>query len=556
MTEPALPRDEDRPSAFSPPPSVVNHVPPAATPSTPPPRGGSMGRTVGGGMSWMLVATVVSKLATSVTQLLLGWWLLPEHFAKFAIATTIAGFLMLAKDAGIPNYLIKQGSEKYPAISGPAFWMCAVYNTAAAALMALAAWPVAHYLYKDDALAPMLWVMAFALPLGTPAAVLQAKLRLDLRFKQFSMLMSFSIIMRQVLTIVLAAMGFEALSLALPVVFTAVLDSLAAWWMCNDRPWKRPALFDSWGRLMSSTKWLINGTVGSFSSEWGPYLVLGRMVDHTITGYYFFAYQITAQIGMLLSFNLHVVLLPVLAKLNNEPARQREAFVRVLTGLTLVGSYFSLAAAVVMAPLESLLWHGKWSPAVIAVVIFGIFYPWRVSFAVTCGLLMAQGRFKRFSLSAWAEGLVLIGVTIVTCLYTSELWIIALSNGLALIFTRLAVTMHTFRLCGVSLTRLAPSMVYGWLVSVIAAAPFFWLDRSPMWAELTSWFIRILPVTRVRPELLAQSATDVLRILLAGSGFTLLFVILTRLALSKDVSDAVAMLPARVRGAAKRLLAL
>jgi hypothetical protein len=147
-----------------------------------------MGKDVGRGMSWMLLATVISKVATSVAQVLLGWWLLPEHFRNFAMATTIAGLLMLAKDGGIPNFLNKRGSGEYEDLKGPSFWMCNAYNLAAALLMAVAAYPLAIW-YEDPKLAPMLWVMAIALPLGTPAAMLQAKLRLDLRFKAFGMLL-------------------------------------------------------------------------------------------------------------------------------------------------------------------------------------------------------------------------------------------------------------------------------------------------------------------------------------------------------------------------------
>lgn len=521
-----------------------------------PVRARDMGRAVGGGMSWMLVATVVSKLAASMTQLFLGWWLLPEHFAKFAIATTVAGFLMLSKDGGLPNLLTKQGADRYVAMSGPSFWMCLAYNSAAAALMAILAWPISTYVYQDPDLAPMLWVMACALPLGTPAAILQSKLRIDLRFKQFSLLVSISVISRQIFTILLAWYGFNELSLTLPVVITAVIDSLAAWWICNDRPWKRAAVLEMWPGLFSRTKWLINGTVGSFATEWGPYLALGKMVSDTVTGYYFFAYQITAQIGMLLSFNLHVVLLPVLAKLNDEPARQREAFVRVLRGLTLVGSYLSLAVAVVMSPVEELLWHGKWSPAVGAVVVFGVFYPWRVSFAVTCAILMAQGRFKRFSISAWGEGLMLILVTVGICLFTDNLVAIALGNGVAIVLSRLVVTAHTFRLCGLPLSLLPGAMVSGWALALIAALPWLAIDTAPQWELLAQWLHTQIHETPPESTRVATSVVAVVRAAVAGSGFTLLFTLLVRMFLSSDVRDATAMLPARARGPVQRLLRL
>lgn len=505
-------------------------------------------------MSWMLIATVLGKVATTVSQILLGWWLLPEHFKTFALATTVAGLVMLSKDGGIPNYLTKQGTEKYANLSGPALWLCLTYNLLAAAVMALVAVPIARQ-YGDEGLAPMLWVMAMALPLGTPAAVLQAKLRLDLRFKQYSMLLSLSIITRQVLTVLLAWRGYNELSLTLPVVFTAAIDSIAAWWVCADRPWTRAARIREWGAMLSSTKWLINGTVGAFTTEWGPYLVLGRLASEATTGFYYFAYQITAQIGVLLSFNLHIVLMPILARMNHQPQRQAAAVVKVLTGLTLLGSFLSMGVAVVIAPLELLIWHGKWQPAVTAVVIFGLFYPWRVSFAVTCAVLMAQGRFKRFSLSAWGEGLVLIAMTWIACtMKPDDLYYIALSNGLALIVTRLIVTAHTFNISGIPLRRLPGAMLWGWLVALVATVPSFWIDSRAVWGAFTE---RIqTSISGEHADVLAMSIVCILRIGVAGTLFVLIFVMLSRMLLASELREAIDAAPARLRGPVARVLCL
>jgi O-antigen/teichoic acid export membrane protein len=532
-----------------PPPNIIDE--PGAAAGTRSLRG-----DMGGGLSWMLVATLVGKVATTVAQILLGWWLLPEHFKTFALATTIAGLVMLSKDGGIPNYLIKQGAEKYEGLSGRAFWLCFGYNMLAAAVMAAVAWPVAVQ-YGDDKLAPMLWVMALALPLGTPAAVLQAKLRIDLRFKEYSALLSVSIIARQILTIVLAKLGYNELALTLPVVFTALIDSLAAWWVCSDRPWLRAARVREWGSMLSSTKWLINGTVGSFTTEWGPYLVLGRLASEATTGFYYFAYQITAQIGMLLSFNLHIVLMPILTRMNHQPERQAQAFVRVLRGLTLLGSFLSLGVAVIIAPVEQLLWHGKWQPAVVAVIIFGIFYPWRVSFAVTCAVMMAQGRFKRFSLSAWGEGLVLIAATWLACrVKPDDLTYIALSNGVALVITRLIVTAHTFNLTGVPLSKLPGAMISGWLVALAASVPSFGIDSLPMWADLQAILEPKIPAAEEARAVIAMSLVCVLRAGVAGSLFVACFVLLSRLLLAADMREAVGVVPARLRGSVVKLLKL
>jgi len=522
----------------------------------------SMGKDVGRGMSWMLLATVISKVATSVAQVLLGWWLLPEHFRNFAMATTIAGLLMLAKDGGIPNFLNKRGSGEYEDLKGPSFWMCNAYNLAAALLMAVAAYPLAIW-YEDPKLAPMLWVMAIALPLGTPAAMLQAKLRLDLRFKAFGMLMALTIILRQVLTIIFAKMGWEEMSLAAPVVITSIFDSIAAWWVCNDKPWKKAAELVRWPAIFRETRWLINGTVASFTIDWGPYVVLGKLLSRDMMGYYFFAYQITAQVGMLLAFNLQMVLMPVLAKLNEQRERQGVAFVRVLRGLTLVGSFLCMGIASVMSPLEHLLWRGKWHDAVGAVVIFGVFYPWRVGFAVTCAAMMAQGRFKFYSMTAWFEGIVLTLAAAVGAWMEPTATSVAWWTGVTVVVTRLLVTAEVFRYSGISLKLLPGAVFPGWLVAVAAGAVGWWVERATQ-APMGAWLTGLLPLDgallKLLPERLREvaqvSVIDTVRCAVAGCTFVATFTLLTRLVLAGDLREAMSMAPARLRGPMSRLLML
>ncbi|MCX5688603.1 MAG: oligosaccharide flippase family protein, partial [Planctomycetota bacterium] len=427
-------------------------------------------------------------------------------------------------------------------------------------LMAVAAYPLAIW-YEDPKLAPMLWVMAVSLPLGTPAAMLQAKLRLDLRFKAIGVLMALSIILRQVLTIIFAKLGMQEMSLAAPVAFTAIFDSVAAWWVCNDQPWKKAAAISRWRGIFVETKWLINGTVASFALDWGPYVMLGKLLSHNMMGYYFFAYQITAQVGMLLAFNLQMVLMPVLAKLNEHRERQGIAFVRVLRGLTLVGSFLCMGIASVMHPLEHLLWRGKWADAVGAVIVFGIFYPWRVGFAVSCASMMAQGRFKYYSMTAWFEGITLMIVAAIGAWVEPTATSVAWWTGVCVMVTRLMVTAAVFRHSGISLKLLPGAVFPGWLVSVAGGGVSWWV-MSLVDPHMSGWVEQVLPrdgalMMRV-PEAMRLGAqvtvVDLARCMVAGCTFVGAFTVLTRLLLAGDLREAVAMAPAKLRGVMGKVL--
>jgi hypothetical protein len=341
------------------------------------------------------------------------------------------------------------------------------------------------------------------------------------------------------------------MSLAAPVVVTSIFDSVAAWWMCSDKPWTKPAALDQWRGIFRQTRWLINGTVASFTIDWGPYVVLGKLLTQETMGYYFFAYQITAQVGTLLAFNLQMVLMPVLAKLNEHRERQGAAFVRVLRGLTLVGSFLCMGIASVMDPLEHLIWRGKWHEAVMAVVIFGVFYPWRVGFAVTCAAMMAQGRFKFYSMTAWFEGIVLTIAAAVGGWIEPTATSVAWWTGGAVVITRLLVVAEVFRYSKIPMKLLPGAVFPGWLVAVAAGAAAWWLERHVPIGD----FVQAQLPSTMKPWI-AVSFVDAARCVRAGSSFVLLFTVLARLLLRSDLLEALALVPAKLRGPCSRILLL
>jgi len=267
--------------------------------------------------------------------------------------------------------------------------------------------------------------------------------------------------------------------------------------------------------------------------------------------------MITAQIGTLLSHNLHIVLMPVLSRMSDQPHRQRGAFLRVLRALTLIASFLSLAVVSIISPLENLLWHGKWAPAVEAVIIFGIFYPWRVSFAITCSVMMARGEFKRFSMSAWFEGLVLIATSAIAAFIKPELSVVALTAGITLMVVRLIVTDHVCARMSISRSEMLSAMLRGWIIPVLAAVPVYLLHHYSSW----NWVENMLPSSWGTSQnkwiiLLSDSAVHIVRCIAYGSTFVLCFALLAWQFMKSELSDALTLVPGRVQRVFARFMSV
>lgn len=534
----------------------------------------ALGRTVGGGMTLMFFATIISKLATTITQGLLGWWLLPEHFNSFALATTAAGLLMLARDASIPNWLVQKGTDAFDRNVGPGFYIALTYNTCVGLLMALLAFPLGKYWANDAHVGPMLLVMAASLPLGTPAAISQARLRAQMRFRSLTTLLTISAILRQVFTIALAWAGFNELSLSLPVVLTAVFESIAGFIVTRDAPWSLPAQVQRWKQIFGEAWPLIQGTVANFLTDWGPYVALPFFMSDPSgkqqVGYYFWGYMLLGQIAALLSNNLFVIFLPVLTRLKDEPERLAHAYLRALRSLMLAACFACVGVASIIHPLEHLVWRGKWSATTDAVILLAVFFPWKATFGLTTATFMAIQRSRRYSLTTWFEGAVLMIAAIYAAATHPFAREIVIFTGLGLILGRGVAMIVLMKTLHQHSRQLARATGPAWGVSLVAGAAGVLVDH---YAQIGPWVLNAIPGAFVLDEygagqqvvgdlfsrlgsIQAWTTTliDATRCLVSGGVCVLVWIALARILLRVDLEDVIAQGPSRFRGPTRAIL--
>lgn len=477
-----------------PPASASEQVQPASDGTAVPPKpAAAMGKHVGRGALWMMASTILSKVVTSFAQLILGLVLAPEDFGLYGMAWGITRFLTICQDGGVRELLVQRGPGEYPTLRGRVFWLAMAFNSLVGVIILAAAPVLAFKVYDEPRLIALMWVMALAIPLGTPGSVLQAKLRLDLKFKATSAIVTFSSLLRQLSTVCLAMVGTGAMSFAVPAVLCAIFESVAAWWVCRDTPWADKPQLREWPGLIQSTKWLLFASVSLVLLDQGPLLVIkpvmnaaGNHAGVSATGNFFWAYQMTAQLSVLLSFNIYLVLAPALQRFANEPERLRDASVRALQGMMLVGAIASVLLGVVMDPLEGLLFSGKWAEATAAVFIFGLVFPFKIPQGVTQAIQVAKGRFKENAISLLLEGVLFTTAAGIGAWFAarshdsagSTAAQIAIYGAGAMAIGRVGVTLWVMARLGASKRRTIGVMAGPWLVAVIAALAAVGVDRA------------------------------------------------------------------------------
>ena len=481
----------------------------------------------------MSVSVLAAKLLILLGQVVLAWFLTQEEFGILAIVAAAAACIKIFHDGGVPQVIVQRGGEEFERLQGAVFWIGFLVSLAGGILLAAAASWIAAF-YGEARLAPLFWVLAVTLPLGAPASTLRAKMQIDLRFREISILNIANGVIRCIGMILLAWFGFGLMCYVLPLLATAVFAVAYTYRATRVSPWTRSPDFSQWPGLLADSYWVVFGTVAKAVSRNGDYLVLGRMLPKAIVGPYFFAYMLTMQITSLIGLNLRRVLYPVMTKFTDQPQRQASALLRSIRVLALIAAGGCMLIAVVIGPLATVMQREIWESAVPLVRIFAVAAPILMLTDVTHAALHARGQFRASGLltlgeAIWFTGSSYLAATVAGANITS---VTAIIFGLQILFA-LAVNGLATRSFGIKTRQLARSFVPQWLVAAASAVV----------AMLT---LRLLPA----------GAPAVIELVLAAVVYLATFATLVRTMLSSDLQQFVTSAPLPIANVVRRVFRL
>jgi len=496
-------------------------------------RSESLGKATGSGFSWLSLSLASGRVFSFVSLLVLGHLLLDEDFGVFAIATSVAAFLQCFRDGGVQRVLVQNGKDNYARLCGPAFWIGFWFSATAGCLLAAVAPLVANY-YDAPKVSHLLWVIAIALPLSMPATMLFAKLQIELRFKTLAKISVTSMFLRHCSAILFAYLGYGAISFVLPLILVALFEAAAGFAATRATPWLGGQQLRVWPELLGKSTWeLANASVRGFANN-GDYLVLGKLVSKGLLGHYSFGYQLTVQMLTMLAMGFNQVLFPILSRLAGEPLRFAQALLRSTRAFLLVSTGLNLAVAAGIAPLEELVWQGKWAAAVPLMQVFALLAPLRGASAIIHSAIAAKANFRLSTLITLLQGAVLmLSAGLSYYFFGPSLTKLALGVSVAQILLNNTITILVFHSVGLKLSDWSASVIPSYFVGCLAVGASLALDQS-----------------------LAPTVTPALRLLATVTCFGVLYGLLGRLFLRDQLQDMLEIAPQRITRPLRRVLFL
>ncbi|SOC20421.1 oligosaccharide flippase family protein [Rhodobacter maris] len=273
----------------------------------------SFQKTISTGAYWSILFGIINKAGTFFGQIAIAWFLAPKDFGLAAIALVFLQVSSLYSAGGMKTLLV-QRADHFSAQAPNVFWASTAMNLSIGAAIIVLAEPISKFFGETD-LPPLLWAVGVAVAVNGFQTIYFAKIQSELRFKTVSAIKLGEGLLQTALVLILAYLGFGAISIVIPRFITSAISFALAFWMAGKIRITRPALKSS-AKIARSAFPLFLFSVLSAMTLQAPIIALSRLTDATTVGLFYWGLQISSQSIFLLATNLREVYIPGLAYAN------------------------------------------------------------------------------------------------------------------------------------------------------------------------------------------------------------------------------------------------
>ena len=414
---------------------------------------------------WMVLNSGVVRALSFATQIVLAIILAKEDFGVYAVAVSLSALLTNFRGGGMYQWMIHGGKAHVKEREGTTFWVSLTFNVILGLAMVALAGPAGAF-YGDPNVAYVMVIAGASFPLLTFGSHSKALLAMDLRMRDVTRIEIIATVVRSALMVIFALAGLGPLSFVLPLPVSHVIEGVLGIRSTPGRSWRPQSPVRTWPNLLWHNRWIMAGTIVITIGLQADNLILGRLTSLAVLGVYFFAYQLTYMSATIVTNNARRILVPAFVAV--ESSRRSDAALNAARTGTLLGAPLLLLLGVMIAPLESLFWNGKWEAAVYPVIILSAGLPLQMLTIVTQSTLESSRRYRLWtSVNAMRACFTVAGAFIAAQLTDSNVTIICIVMASAFAVANLLQIWIAFRQFGVSAVRVLKSTAIGVLLAPV-----------------------------------------------------------------------------------------
>ena len=321
-----------------------------------------VGRRAASGGAIAVLFQVIKIVLQLATVSILARLLAPEDFGLVAMATAVTGFVGIFTDLGLSAATVQRKEIAQDTVSALFFVNLGVGF--AVMLAAIAAAPLAAWVFGDERVKPLVVALSLTIPFVAASVQHRAILQRGMRW----ITIQWTDILPQFLgaiAAILLAWGTDAGYWALVVQawVTAFGGLVVLWTAC---PW-RPGLVREWDEVRPALRFglsLTGSNLLNYAHRQLDNVLIGWRWGPLELGFYTRAYRLFLMPLTVITWPLAGAMVPAMSRLQAEPDRWRALYLTALAGVVFVTAPSTGLLVILGKPIILLLFGTRWLPAV------------------------------------------------------------------------------------------------------------------------------------------------------------------------------------------------
>lgn len=401
------------------------------------------------GAIWAISMRWSIKAIGFLNTVIMARLLVPADYGVVAMATLVVGLVQAFLEMGTDIALLRKNQVSRDEVDS-AWTLRIIQGVLVAVLVALLSVPAELY-FKEPRVTPMLWVLAACVALGglqnVGLVLAQKALEFRLIFKHAVICKGLSV----VATIVAGAVLGDYRALLVGLATGYVAATVLSFWMHPYRPrWNTSEMATVW----AVSKWLMLSQMGGYLLGKVDELVAARIGTTAQFG----MYNVGADLGTLpvASIGPAVLqsMLPVLARLENQPERTNAAVTKTIGALNTVTFPVGIGFAALAVPVTALVLGPQWSDAALFVALFAVRGSLSFLLNPLFALMVMRGFANMTTRVAWIE-LVAFCAAAALLAPAYSLTGLAAARLFSILVTTATVALAARKHCGIHLRGIA-----------------------------------------------------------------------------------------------------
>ncbi len=343
------------------------------------------------GAIWNIVLGFFAKSISAIVQLFLPWFISTADTGTAANSLSIFAFLQIFSSPIFQTLLI-QKRKKFKDTVSDIFYLSLLSHFATTALIFFVAPSISEF-YHSPELSILLYTLAVAHLINAFATVYEAYLKINLLFLNVAIVNCCRVITRSLTTLLLAFFGFGALSLTIPVIFTAIATFVTSFILSPPVKINSPSRIPQ--SLFKESTYLAINQLWTTLRSFGPCLLCGILLDNSGTGIFYWSFFTAAQPQVLLLTSQRELFLSSLAALPANSTRQIDALLKLLHVSTFITAPCGVLFCLIAEPLIKTIFSEQWHSGIPLIQCFALSRTIQPLAVTTTALLLAQGKNRR-----------------------------------------------------------------------------------------------------------------------------------------------------------------